>query len=220
MLYLYFKTNLTALYNIYFFYKKYIFNNNNNNNNKILNKYNLERDLKNHLIRVQIYAETLADLMCIDNSKIKFIKLGALLHDIGKTLINRNILYKPSTLNLEEFNFIKEHPKLGLKILDKKYEHGIIENIILFHHEKWDGSGYPFGLRGKHIPLEARIVSVVDSYDALTSNRVYRKQISHKDALDILKNESGISFDPDIISMFEIFENKFKNISDSYNTKA
>ena len=178
-----------------------------------LEKYQIKDELKNHMIRVNKYTELLANLICIDKHKTKQIKKGALLHDLGKILIDENILNKPSRLTSEEFNLIKEHSKLGLKVLKKKDKEQIVENVILFHHEKWDGSGYPFGLRGKSIPIEAQIVAVADFYDALTSERVYKGKISHEKALEILKIESGKSFDPNIIAIFEIFENKFEKLS-------
>lgn len=181
-----------------------------------LEEYKIKDELKNHMLRVSKYAELLADLMCLDIDKIKQVKKGALLHDLGKILIDESILNKPSELTLEEFTLMKEHSKLGLKVLKKKDEGSSIENIILFHHEKWNGVGYPFGLKGRNIPIEARIVSVVDCYDALTSERVYKSKISHEKALEVLKIESGRSFDPDIILMFEIFENKFKKLSEKY----
>ena len=185
--------------------------------NSYLNKleeYKIEDELKNHMLRVSKYAELLADLICLDKDKIAQIKKGALLHDLGKILIDKKILNKPSELTPEEFILMKEHSKLGLKVLKKKDEGNIIENIILFHHEKWDGTGYPFGIKGYNIPVEVRVVGIADCYDALTSDRIYKSKLSHEKAFEILKSESGKSFDPDIISMFEIFENKFKKLSE------
>lgn len=181
-----------------------------------LEEYKIQDELKNHLLRVSKYAELLADLMCLDTDKIKQIKKGALLHDLGKKLINESILNKTSGLTSEEYSVIKEHSKLGLKVLRRKDETPIVENIILLHHEKWNGTGYPFRLNGHSIPIEARIVSVVDCYDALTSKRVYKSKITHEKALEILKNESGQSFDPDIVSIFEIFENKFEKLQEKF----
>lgn len=178
--------------------------------NKILNCYELDLELKKHLKRVMQYAELLADLMCIDLSLIEQIKKGALLHDLGKLLIDNNILNKNIELTEKEFEHIKTHSKLGLSIILKKHKNKIVENIILFHHEKWNGKGYPFGLSEKKIPIEARIVSVADYYDAITSKRSYKNNYSHEEAVNLLKLESGVSFDPDIIAMFELFENDFK----------
>ncbi len=155
------------------------------------------------------YTEILSKLMCIENDNIEEIKKGALLHDIGKKRIEKNLLEKQTKLSLDEFRFIKEHSRLGIKELTKLDGSNIVRNIILLHHEKWDGSGYPFGLIGRNIPIEARIVSVADCYDALTSVRVYKEKISHEEALEILKSESGKSFDPDIVVIFELFEREF-----------
>lgn len=181
---------------------------------KKLEEYKIKDELKNHMLRVSKYAELLADLICLDKDKIVQIKKGALLHDLGKILIDENILNNPSKLTSEEFILMKEHSKLGLKILKKKDEGSIVENTILLHHEKWNGTGYPFGLKGHSIPVEGRVVAIVDCYDTLTSDRIYKSKLSHEKALEILKSESGKSFDPDIISIFEIFENKFKKLSE------
>lgn len=179
----------------------------------ILNEYDLDIELKNHLMRVSKYAEALAILMNLDSSKIQSLKKGALLHDIGKTMIDKNILNKPSKLTEEEFELIKKHSKLGFKILTKQHRDKNIENAILFHHEKWDGKGYPFGLTREDIPIEARIVSIVDCYDALTSKRIYKNRFSHEEALKILKSESGKSFDPFIVSIFNFFNKRFEEMA-------
>lgn len=150
--------------------------------------------------------------MCVDQKKIKLYKKGALLHDIGKLSIDKSILDKPSKLSIYEFEEMKKHSELGVSLLNEEHYNDIIKNIILFHHEKWNGEGYPYGLKGSEIPLEARIISIVDCYDALTSKRIYKNKLSHKEALDILKSESGKSFDPEIIFMFSLFEKTFEEI--------
>ncbi|MGL5725317.1 HD-GYP domain-containing protein [Cetobacterium sp.] len=178
---------------------------------KILEEYNINPEIKKHMVRVSNYTEILADLMCLNKSEIEEIKKGALLHDIGKQNIPDELLNKFTKLDDEEFEEVKKHTQFGLKILNSKnYAKTRIENIVLLHHEKWNGDGYPFGIKGKLIPIEARIVSVTDCYDALTSDRVYKEKISHEKAMEILISESGKSFDPDIISMFELFQNRFK----------
>ncbi len=164
------------------------------------------------MFRVSEYGELLADLVCLDLKKIKQIKKGALVHDLGKNLIDENIINKPGKLLPYEFEEMKKHSELGLQLLNKNHKNIIVENIILFHHEKWNGTGYPFSLEGARIPIEARIISIVDCYDALTSNRAYKTPMSHETALEILKSESGKSFDPDLIAIFEIFENDFKKL--------
>lgn len=181
----------------------------------ILDEYNLDIQLKEHMLRVGQYAKILGELMCLEKEKILLLEEGALLHDIGKQLIDKSILDKPSKLTLDEFKTIQNHSKFGLKILNEKYRNQVIENIILLHHEKWDGTGYPFGLRSYNIPIEARIVSVVDCYDALITDRIYKNRISHEEAIEILKKESGKSFDPDVIIIFEMFNNNFKKIAEN-----
>lgn len=178
----------------------------------IFDEYKLEEELKNHMLRVSIYGELLAKLMSLNINQIEEIKLGALFHDIGKISIEEAILNKPFELNYKEFEIIKTHSRLGLEILNNKLDIDVIKNIILFHHEKWNGKGYPLGLKETDIPIEARIVSIVDCYDALTSNRVYKDRFSHEKAIKILKSESGKNFDPNIILIFEIFEDKFKSL--------
>lgn len=180
--------------------------------NDILLKYKLEKSLIGHLKRTSKYAEILSESMNVEKEKIEEIKKGALLHDIGKKRIDKNLLEKQTKLSLDEFKIIKEHPKLGTEELNEIDESDIVRNIILLHHEKWDGSGYPFGLIGTKIPIEARIVSVADCYDALTTVRVYKEKVSHEKAIKILKSESGKKYDPDIILKLELLEKEFNEI--------
>lgn len=174
---------------------------------RILKKYGLDEALEKHLVQVSVYSEMLATFLSIKEEKIEKIKKGALLHDIGKKLIDENILKTPSFLLPMEFEEIKKHTILGCGLLE---EDKIVKNIVLYHHEKWNGSGYPKGLKGKNIPFEARIVSIVDCYDALRSKRVYKEEKTHEEVIGILKEESGKSFDPDILNIFLKFEDKFK----------
>lgn len=188
-----------------------------NNNLSILDDYKLENNLKKHMVRVSEYSELISTLIGLDSKKIKLIKQGALLHDIGKKKIDNKILNKPFKLTIEEFEIMKKHSELGLSVLNKTHTNNIIENTILFHHEKWNGEGYPFKLKGKNIPIEARIVSIADYYDALTSDRIYKDKISHEKALEMLKNENKKSFDPDIIKIFINFERHFRKILEKYD---
>lgn len=158
--------------------------------------------------KTSMYAEILCNLLKISKKEMELIKKGALLHDIGKKLIDKRILEKTERLTLKEFEKIKKHTILGGIILEA--ENKIIQNIALYHHEKWNGSGYPKGLKGKNIPFEARVVSIVDCYDALRSKRVYKEEKTHEEVIGILKEESGKSFDPDILNIFLKFEDKFK----------
>lgn len=164
------------------------------------------------MLRVSRYTEILADLMCVNKGKIKKMKKGALLHDIGKKKIDLNILNKPLKLTAVEFEHMMKHSKYGLELLKDEDRDKIIENMILLHHERWDGKGYPFGLVGNDIPIEARILSVTDCYDALTRKRAYKDGITHIEALEIIKGESRKRFDPDIVAIFELFEKKFKEL--------
>ncbi|MGL4902210.1 MAG: HD-GYP domain-containing protein, partial [Cetobacterium sp.] len=122
-----------------------------NDIHQILDEYKLDIELKRHMLRVSQYAKLLGELMCLEKEKIVLLEEGALLHDIGKQLIDKWLLDKPSKLTLEEFKIVQNHCKLGLKILNKRYQKKEIENIVLLHHEKWDGTGYPFGLKRHNI---------------------------------------------------------------------
>lgn len=168
----------------------------------------LDRELENHMQETAIYAEILCGLLKISEKEIEEIKRGAFLHDIGKKLIDRSIVEKAEKLTSEEFEKIKKHTILGGIILED--EDKIVQNIALYHHEKWDGTGYPKGLKGKDIPFEARIISIVDCYDALRSRRVYKEGKTHEEVIEILKEERGKSFDPEILGIFLKFEDKFK----------
>lgn len=170
----------------------------------------MDIELERHMKRTAIYAVILAGLLGMNKKEIDEIKNGAICHDIGKKLVDKNILNNISTLSQKEFEHIKKHTILGVTLLQGENEK--IRNIALYHHEKWNGTGYPFKLKMEEIPLEARIVSIVDCYDALRSERVYKIGISHENALEILKEESGKSFDPRIISVFLLHESKFEKI--------
>ena len=137
------------------------------------------------------------------------------LHDIGKIAIPDNILLKNGKLSDREMQIIKSHPIAGSEIIEGVrhcfdeiyYKH--CHDICLYHHENWDGTGYPYGLSGKEIPLSARILSVVDSYDALTSERPYKKAYSHENAIKIIEKSQGRKFDPEILRVFLEFSSKF-----------
>jgi PAS domain S-box-containing protein len=140
--------------------------------------------------------------MGINSEKLVHIRRGALLHDIGKVGIPDSILLKPGTLSPDERLAMEQHPVLAYNLLSPiEYLHPAME-IPYSHHEKWDGTGYPNGLIGQKIPLQARIFAVVDVYDALTSDRPYRKAWSEKDALNYIVEQSGKHFDPDVVEVF------------------
>lgn len=147
--------------------------------------------------------------MCLDTKKCKEVRRGAYLHDLGKVLISKKLLEKRENLSEKDSQILKHHSKLGLKILEESDRNTIIENIIAYHHERWDGKGYPFKLKEREIPIEARIVSVADSYDILRNKRSNKKPLSHQEVVDTLKKFSGVYYDPDIIIMLEIFGEHF-----------
>ena len=135
------------------------------------------------------------------------------LHDIGKMRIPDEILNKPGKLTSEEYEIMKKHTIYGAEIIERVSENtddktfsNVIYNIVKFHHERWDGKGYPEGIKGQDIPLEARIMAVADVYDALISERPYKKAIGKKEAIEIVKEENGSHFDPDIVRIFLIVE--------------
>ena len=142
--------------------------------------------------------------------------MAAPLHDIGKVYIRDEILLKPGPLTEEEMEIVKTHTELGAEGIREMYEKNpsdslkMAMDIAKYHHEKWDGTGYPCGLAGDEIPLSARILAVVDVYDILTSNRCYRDAYTHEEAIEIMKQESGKSFDPDIIEIFLKIQKRFQ----------
>lgn len=172
-----------------------------------VNQFN-DLETGNHIKRLNLYSELLANKLGCSKKFYEEIGRVASLHDVGKIGIDRSILKKPGKLTEEEFKVIKEHPEIGYEIIKKSGVSIMAENIARYHHEKWDGSGYPCVLKGLEIPLEARIVSVVDVYDALRQKRVYKDGFTHEKAIEIIKNESGKSFDPNIVKIF--LENEFK----------
>jgi HD-GYP domain-containing protein (c-di-GMP phosphodiesterase class II) len=135
------------------------------------------------------------------------IELLATLHDIGKVGINERILKKPGQLDEEEWIEMKKHPEIGYRIAMSSPNLASIADYILCHHERWDGTGYPQNLKGNDIPLISRIIAVVDAYDAMTQKRVYRKAMTHEEAIEEIKKGSGSQFDPQIVQIFteEIF---------------
>lgn len=153
----------------------------------------------------------------ITNSFVSTIETAAPLHDIGKISISDTILLKPGPLTPEEMEIVKTHAEQGAKTLTELYnmnEHNdflkMAIDIAHYHHEKWNGKGYPKGLSGNDIPLAARIMAVVDVYDALTSERCYKKAYSHEKSMEIINEEAGKSFDADIIKVFNKIQKQLK----------
>ena len=157
---------------------------------------------KGHSFRVGRYAATLAHFMKVPEDKVEEIERAGTLHDIGKLAIVDEVLNKPGELDYEEMLSMQRHTVMGSTILGNIGGVGPARDWVLHHHERYDGMGYPHGIRGDEIPLAARIISVVDSYDAMTSDRPYRKAISHEKAVaEILRNAGG-QFDPEVVRAF------------------
>jgi len=180
-----------------------------------------------HLERLQHYCRCLAEAMReelrlrpqIDAEFIRLLYESCALHDIGKFCIPDSILLKPGRLNDEEFSVIKTHPTVGAGMLDVIGQYYADEqfpqmarDIVIAHHERWDGQGYPCGLAGEDIPLAARIVTLADIYDALTSKRVYHEAVPHATARDVITSEAGRRLDPGVVTAFCRAEPKFMQI--------
>jgi PAS domain S-box-containing protein/putative nucleotidyltransferase with HDIG domain len=161
-----------------------------------------DKETEGHTLRVTQTAINLARLANIPDSEIQFVRWGALLHDIGKLGVPDSILLKPGTLSDEEWTVMKQHPVYAFQMLSPIKYLQLATDIPYCHHERWDGSGYPRGLSGDTIPLAARLFSVIDVWDALTSNRPYRPAWSKERAIEYLQMNSGIQFDPYAVKLF------------------
>jgi len=162
-----------------------------------------DEETQGHSLRVVKYALKLSELLGVDEEELlKVMEYGSLLHDIGKIGIPDAILRKPGKLTPEEWNVMKTHPLVGYKILHKIEFLEEAAQIVLHHHEKWDGTGYPGGLKGDAIPLGARIFAVVDTVDAMTSERPYRKALSFENASEELIKWRGTQFDEKVVDAF------------------
>ncbi len=191
-----------------------------------------------HLMRIREYCRHISSLLVenniykniIDKVFIENIYISSPLHDIGKVGIPDHILLKPGKLSAEEFEIMKTHSSIGGKTLEdaenrlkKNYDKETFltmsKEIAFYHHEKWNGSGYPFGLSEQKIPLCARITGLADAYDALTTKRPYKDPFSHEKTMDIIRQERGKQFDPAIIDVFAKISDDFRMISEKYKDK-
>ncbi|MDD5659447.1 MAG: histidine kinase N-terminal 7TM domain-containing protein [Actinomycetota bacterium] len=163
-----------------------------------------ERDYETseHIKRIRYYALKLGESLGLPENKLDEISLLATLHDIGKIAITDNIILKPGPLTPEEWAIIQKHPEIGYRIATSSIELLVIAEGILAHHERWDGKGYPKGISGDQIPIIARIITIVDSFDAMISDRPYRKALGIDEAISELKRCSGTQFDPVIAKKF------------------
>lgn len=156
-----------------------------------------------HSERVTDYALKIAAALGVNEHDLELIRQAGLLHDIGKIGVRDAVLLKPGRLTPPERQHIEQHPIIGDNILHPITFLREALNIVLHHHEHWDGSGYPFGLAGEEIPLVARIIAVADTYDAMTSRRPYRDAMSHEEAVAEIRRMSGKQFDPAVVAAFE-----------------
>ena len=161
-----------------------------------------DQTAQSHIRRVQVYATSIARAFGMSDTEIQGVRTAALLHDIGKLAVPEHILSKPGPLTQEEFQKIRLHPQIGAEIISAVPFPYPVAPLILSHHERWDGKGYPQGLKGGEIPLGARILSVVDYFDALTSDRPYHKAMTPEASMALLQQEAGRALDPQVVQLF------------------
>ncbi|MCE1158257.1 MAG: HD domain-containing protein [Spirochaetia bacterium] len=161
-----------------------------------------DEDTEGHSQRVAKWAADFGERLGLSEREIVKIRRGALLHDLGKMAVPESVLKKSGPLDEDEWALMKEHPKKSLEMLSKIPSLKDSLDIPLYHHEKYDGSGYPFGKRGEEIPLAARLFSIIDVFDALTSDRPYRRAWTRERAIAYLKEQRGIQFDPHLVDVF------------------
>ena len=157
---------------------------------------------RGHVERVRTYALQLARALEWSVEALIILEFGALLHDIGKISVPETILNKTGPFNSDEWAVIKQHPEVGARMLEGVNHLHAALPYVLYHHERWDGSGYPTGLAGANIPPEGRLLAIVDSYDAMTSTRPYRQPLSNAEALAEIHKGTGVQFDPDMAQVF------------------
>jgi len=167
-----------------------------------------DNETQGHSRRVVEYAVLLAERMGIEEPELAWVRRGAILHDVGKIGVPDAILKKPGPLSQEEWEQMRKHPEMGYGMLRHVAFLRPALDIVLSHQERWDGSGYPRGLKGEEIPLGARIFAVVDTFDAMTSDRPYRRALSIREAREEIRRFSGLQFDPLVAETFLAIEEK------------
>ncbi len=159
-------------------------------------------ETKEHASRLEAHCYLLGQHFQLTSKEMEELSVLAFLHDIGKIGVNPAILKKPAPLTSNEWIEMKRHSEIGWRIVKEFSELGAVAKYILFHHERWDGKGYPSGLKADNIPLPSRILAVADAYDAMTSDRVYRKSMKREEAIAELTKNAGTQFDPQVVSLF------------------
>jgi len=155
-----------------------------------------------HSQRVGVLAEVVAARLGWDEADVEVLRLGAVLHDVGKLSVPEQILRKPGPLDDAELAEMRRHPEEGARMVARHRAMQLVVPAVLYHHESWDGSGYPVGLEGDAIPAEARVLAVVDAFDAMTTDRAYRRALRESEAIAELERCSGTQFDPEIVRVF------------------
>lgn len=159
-------------------------------------------EITEHCIRVSRLACAIGESLKLSNKEMEDLYISSILHDIGKIFIEDEILNKPSKLTNREYEIIKTHSMKGFSIMKRIEELNNVSKIILYHHERYDGKGYPCGIKGKESPLLSRIISVADAFDAMTSTRYYKVTLSFDEAVEELKEHRFTQFDGDIVDSF------------------
>ena len=157
---------------------------------------------RGHSSRVTVFAQAMARSLRLDKERLAVLRLGALLHDVGKLVVPSSVLLKSGPLTDEELGLMRRHPAAGARMLRTLGAPETILPLVLHHHERWDGAGYPTGRRGDDIPLEARVLCIADSFDAMTSTRPYRATWTPDEALEELARCAGTQFDPELVTAF------------------
>jgi len=155
-----------------------------------------------HAVRVGVMAEVVAFRLGWDEADIELLRMGAALHDIGKLAVPEHILRKPGPLDEAELAEMRRHPAEGARMVARVKALCLAVPAVLYHHERWDGHGYPVGVEGDAIPWEARVLAVVDAFDAMTTDRSYRRAITEALAVSELERCAGTQFDPEVVHVF------------------
>jgi putative nucleotidyltransferase with HDIG domain len=155
-----------------------------------------------HAARVAVMAEVVAERLGWDEADVDILRMGAALHDVGKLAVPERILGKRGPLDEDELATMRRHPEEGARMVARHRSLQLVVPAVLYHHERWDGTGYPLGIQGEGIPAEARVLAVVDAFDAMTRDRPYRRALPQSHAVAELERCAGTQFDPEIVRIF------------------